>query len=58
MDQEATEMSTREVRAHLADAINDAAVRNRITYITQRGRRVAAIVSVSVAEEAEQASDA
>lgn len=49
-------MSTREVRAHLADAVNEAAVRNQITYITQRGRRVAAIVPVAVAEKAEQAS--
>lgn len=56
MNQETSEMSTREVRAHLADAVNEAAVRNQITYITQRGRRVAAIVPVAVAEKAEQAS--
>lgn len=57
MDEKPSEMSTREIRAHLADAVNEAAVRSRITYITQRGRRVAAIVPVSVAENAERAQE-
>lgn len=42
-------MSTREVRAKLADAVNDA-IAGRTTYITQHGRRVAAIVPLSVAD--------
>ena len=50
---ESTESSTAEVRAHLADVVN-AAIGGRITYITQRGRRVAAVVPLSVAEEAER----
>lgn len=53
MTNESTESSTAEVRAHLADVVN-AAIGGRITYITQRGRRVAAIVPLSVAEKAEQ----
>lgn len=55
----AQEMSTREVRASLADVINDAAVRGQITYITSRGRRIAAVVPVAIAEAAEpRGSDA
>lgn len=52
MAQEAQELSTRDVRANLADVINDAATRGRITFIMSRGRRVAAIVPVVVAEGA------
>lgn len=51
-----TESSTAEVRAHLADVVN-AAISGRITYITQRGRRVAAIVPLPVAEQAERDAD-
>lgn len=46
-------MSTAEVRTNLADVIN-AAVRNRITFVTSRGRRVAAVVPLSIAEKAVQ----
>jgi prevent-host-death family protein len=46
------ELSVREVREHLADAIN-AAIRGQVTYITSRGRRVAAIVPLAVAGQAE-----
>ena len=48
------ERSVRELRRDLADALNDTAVRGLITYITSRGRRVAAIVPVPVAEAAER----
>ena len=41
------ERSIREVREHFADVINDA-IQGRITYITSRGRRVAAIAPLSV----------
>ena len=44
------EMSTRELRAELADVINAAGMHNQITFVTSRGRRVAAVVSVAVAE--------
>jgi prevent-host-death family protein len=47
--------SVREVRAELADILNSAAVHGAITYVTSRGRRIAAIVPVMVAEAAEQA---
>lgn len=46
-----TDRSAGDVRAHLADVIN-AATRGHITYITHRGRRVAAIVPVPVADSA------
>ncbi|MEV4468890.1 type II toxin-antitoxin system prevent-host-death family antitoxin [Nonomuraea sp. NPDC049421] len=50
---ESEEMSVADARRLFADVLNDAAVRGRITYITNRGRRVAAIVPVPVAEAAE-----
>jgi prevent-host-death family protein len=48
------EKSVRELRATLADVLNDAAVRGQITYVTSRGRRIAAVVPVPVAETEEQ----
>lgn len=51
------EKSVREVREGLADVLNDAAVRGTITYVTNRGRRIAAIVPIQIAEAAD-ASDA
>lgn len=56
MTEQTQELSTREVRAALADVINEAATRGRITYITQRGRRIAAVVPIAIAEAAEQRS--
>lgn len=53
MTEKPAELSTRDVRANLADAVN-AAVRGQITYITSRGRRVAAVVPLAVAEAAER----
>ncbi|MEU8060426.1 type II toxin-antitoxin system prevent-host-death family antitoxin [Microbispora bryophytorum] len=50
-------MSVAEARRQFADVLNDAAVRGRITYITNRGRTIAAIVPVPIAETAEQAQD-
>lgn len=47
------EKGIRELRASLSDVVNDAAVRNRITYVTSHGRRVAAVVPVPVAEDVE-----
>jgi len=46
MELEPSERSIREVREHLADVINDA-IQGRITYITSRGRRVAAVVPLA-----------
>jgi prevent-host-death family protein len=56
MGQEPVERTTREVREHLADIIN-AAVRGQVTYITSRGRRVAAVVPLAVADQAGEPAD-
>lgn len=45
------ELSVRELRANLAEVLNAAAVRGQVTYVTNRGRRVAAVVPVHVAEK-------
>lgn len=47
------EIGIRELRAALSDVVNETAVRGRITYVTSRGRRVAAIVPVPDAEAIE-----
>ncbi|WP_433230616.1 type II toxin-antitoxin system prevent-host-death family antitoxin [Actinomadura formosensis] len=52
---EPEEMSVADARRQFADVLNTAAVRGRITYITNRGRRIAAIVPVPIAETAETA---
>lgn len=49
------EMSIRDTRASFADVVN-AAIRGRITYITSRGRRVAAVVPLAVAEDQDHAT--
>ena len=51
MESEPVERTTREVREHLADVIN-AAVRGHVTYITSRGRRIAAVVPLASAGRA------
>ena len=61
MEMMPAELSVRELRATLADVINAAATRGHVTFVTSRGRRVAAVVSVAAAEQAAgvdgQASD-
>ena len=54
----AEEKSVRELRSGLADVLNDAAVHGQITYVTSRGRRLAAVVPVPVAEAEERQRDA
>lgn len=51
-------MSVRELRADLADVINAAGMHDRVTFVTSRGRRVAAVVSVAIAEQATKDSQA
>lgn len=51
------ERSVRELRSDLADVLNEAAVHGQITYVTNRGRRIAAVVPVPVAEAAEREHD-
>ncbi|MFE0206959.1 type II toxin-antitoxin system prevent-host-death family antitoxin [Streptomyces sp. NPDC058985] len=55
MNEESIEMSAADTRRHLAEVLNAASARGRITYITSRGRRVAAVVPLAVAEAAEVA---
>ena len=50
--QEPEELSTSEVRERLADVINNA-IRGQVTYITSRGRRVAAVVPLAVVDQAQ-----
>ena len=52
------EVSVRELRAELADVINAAGMHDQVTFVTSRGRRVAAVVSVSIAEGAAEDSQA
>ncbi|MDH6189198.1 prevent-host-death family protein [Streptomyces sp. CZ24] len=47
------EIGVRDLRTQLSDVLHESTVRGRITYVTSRGRRVAAIVPVDVAEAAE-----
>ena len=54
MEVESTEMKTADVRHELAEVVNAAATKNRITYITNRGRRVAAVVPLHIAEKADK----
>lgn len=44
-------------RDRLADVVNEAAYTGQVTYLTRRGRRLAAIVSVEAAEAAERWED-
>ncbi len=54
----AEEVSVRELRAELADVINAAGMHGQVTFVTSRGRRVAAVVSVAVAERAAEDNQA
>jgi prevent-host-death family protein len=47
-----------EARDHLTELVSRAAHDGQITYITRRGRRMAAIVPLEVAEAADAAEDA
>jgi prevent-host-death family protein len=46
-----SEKSVREARQHFADLLYDAAA-GKVTYITSRGRRIAAVVPIAIADEA------
>lgn len=54
MTEPPAELSVAEARTHLADVLNAAAARGQITYITNRGRRIAAVVPLGIAEEADR----
>ena len=53
MTDPSAELSVADTRKQFADVLNDASVRGRITYITSRGRRVAAVVPLAIAEAAD-----
>lgn len=44
--------TVRDLRAELADVINAASTRDQVTFVTNHGRRVAAVVSVTIGERA------
>lgn len=46
------EMSVADVRASLADVLNDASAHGRITYVTSRGRPIALIGPLSLDHDA------
>lgn len=48
MNEQATEMSVAELRKNLADVLNDA-IQGKVTYVTNRGRRVALVGPLSLA---------
>lgn len=54
MDNNTNEMKLADVRIRLADVVHAATVRGEITYLTNRGRRVAAIVPLDIVEAAAQ----
>lgn len=58
MTEPAPELSVSDAREHLADVIGRAAYAGKITYVTRRGQRMAAIVPVEMAEAIERAEDA
>lgn len=52
------EIGIRELRTTLSDVLNETVVRGQITYVTSRGRRIAAIVPVPDAEALEASKSA
>lgn len=47
-----SELSVRELRAKLADVLNDAAVYGQVTHVTSRGRRMAVVVGEQFLDQA------
>jgi len=52
-----SEMAVSEARDHLADVVNRVAYTGESTYLTRRGRRVAAVVPAEVLEAIERLED-
>lgn len=57
MPENAHELPITDARDRLADVVNDAAYGGQATYLTRRGRRLAAIVPIEAAEAAERWED-
>jgi prevent-host-death family protein len=51
MKDEVKEVSVSTARRGFADLVNETAIRGRTIYLTNRGRRIAALVPVTVAED-------
>lgn len=47
---ESEELGVKELRERLADVLNGVAVRQHVVYVTSRGRRIAALVPLDMAE--------
>ncbi|GAA2222857.1 hypothetical protein GCM10010429_57310 [Micromonospora olivasterospora] len=58
MSEPAAELPISDARDSLADVVSRAHYAGRITYVTRRGQRLAAIVPAEVAEAIERAEDA
>jgi prevent-host-death family protein len=52
-----SETSIADLRAKLADHLNEVQTRQAVVYVTSRGRRVAAIVPVADAEQIAHSTD-
>ena len=57
MSENAHDIPITEARGQLADVVNQAAYSGQVTYLTRRGRRLAAVVPVEAAEAAEKWED-
>lgn len=57
VSENAQDVPITDARDRLADVVNQAAYSGQVTYLTRRGRRLAAIVSVETAEAAERWED-
>lgn len=53
MQESQREVGVKELREHMADVLNDVAAHGRVIYVTSRGRRIAALVPLAVAEKAD-----
>lgn len=58
MSEPAAELPISDARESLADVVSRAHYAGRITYVTRRGQRLAAIVPAELAEAIERAEDA
>lgn len=58
MSENVHELPITAARDQLADVVNEAAYGGQVTYLTRRGRPLAAVVSMETAEAAEQWEDA
>lgn len=50
MQESQREVGVKEMRENIADVLNEVAAHGRVVYITSRGRRIAAIVPLAVAD--------